>query len=358
MIEDLKFQQSQLAFKEQISLLEEIKSRQIELEKLQKSQFAQEKKMLRDQAQTNQMSARKENNSNENFDDKNLLETQRSEKKSARLLVNKFDQITLKMQERAKQREMLKKEREEKRKKVEQEKFELLKTQQEEKIKIEEEEKKKKADELREKKRIQKILEEKKNLEIQKEKEMNQKADDFYKKYLLRYYCMNGFKKLIEEKNQKNDKAIQHFNIGISKVIFFEWKTLIKAQVIVKQRKADEFYKKLLKKHAYFDGIKRFKQSMQIGSAKANRFYNFNLKLKLYKRWLVYVKEEKNKKHSYEILVLEHSLLRIKSKYFKIWKEYPNEAKKERAREKRLGELRNKVKQLIPDYDAPGNSLI
>ena len=46
----MKFQQSQVAFKEQIALLEQIKTKQLELEKMQKLQYKQEKKLLMQQA--------------------------------------------------------------------------------------------------------------------------------------------------------------------------------------------------------------------------------------------------------------------------------------------------------------------
>ena len=46
----MKFQQSQVAFKEQIALLEQIKTKQLELEKMQKLQYKQEKKLLMQKA--------------------------------------------------------------------------------------------------------------------------------------------------------------------------------------------------------------------------------------------------------------------------------------------------------------------
>ena len=51
LIEDMKYQQSQIAFKEQIALLEQIKAKQLELESMQKSQYKQEKELLRKKAE-------------------------------------------------------------------------------------------------------------------------------------------------------------------------------------------------------------------------------------------------------------------------------------------------------------------
>jgi hypothetical protein len=85
------------------------------------------------------------------------------------------------MEERAKLREQMKREREEKRKKLETEKLEQLRVQQEEKLKVEEEERRKKNEELRIKRDMQRKLEEKRNSEKIKEQESLTKADAFYK---------------------------------------------------------------------------------------------------------------------------------------------------------------------------------
>lgn len=165
LIEDLKYEQSQVAFKEQIALLEEIKAKQLELEKMQKIQYKQEKKLLRKQAEIQRNTSKKETEENSNSKEMEssgswTLEDEES-KTTSRTQVNsnlnssrtnlaengankKWDQFNKNMLERAKQREILKKEREEKRRKIEMEKLEQLKAQQEEKLKVEEEERKKK----------------------------------------------------------------------------------------------------------------------------------------------------------------------------------------------------------------------
>lgn len=174
-----------------------------------------------------------------------------------------------------------------------------------------------------------------------------------FRKYLLRFYGMNGFKKIIAQRNIKIELAERYYSIKVFREYFTEWRLNIRAELSVRERKADEFYERLLLKHAYFNGIKRFKQHMQIGLAKAARFYKFNIKLKLFKVWCVYKRNEKEKFRAYELMIVEHNILRIKINYFKIWKEYPAEMKRQKEKQKRLDELRSKVKQLIPDYENP-----
>lgn len=149
----MKYQQSQIAFKEQIALLEQIKAKQLELESMQKSQYKQEKELLRKKAeilriQQNQSSSKRpstvsladNNNSNSEVeknetvdltttrtDERNetsQLDTNRSKATSDGRKINQF---VINMEERAKMREQMKREREEKRKKQEMEKLELLK---------------------------------------------------------------------------------------------------------------------------------------------------------------------------------------------------------------------------------------
>jgi hypothetical protein len=154
-IEDMKFQQSQAAFKEQIALLEQIKNKQLELEKMQKIQYKQEKKLLIQQ--TNMKRLEKNNkkmviNKVEDLDqvpeeadlNLDLSEDEENSKKETTSKMNstrkaqisssrlnntnlKLDDFNKNMIERAKQRELMKKEREEKRKKHEMERLELLK---------------------------------------------------------------------------------------------------------------------------------------------------------------------------------------------------------------------------------------
>lgn len=144
--------------------MEQIKSKQLELEKMQKSQYKQEKELLRKKAEIMRMqhsakgSARNETprdtiktegNSNDQFDqsisengDLNNVTTTNRSTASARPSSaletpsnategsqsgRKFDQFVKNMEERAKMRETLKRQREEKRKKQEMEKLELMK---------------------------------------------------------------------------------------------------------------------------------------------------------------------------------------------------------------------------------------
>jgi hypothetical protein len=392
----LKFQQNQAAFKEQIALLEQIKAKQLDLERMQKLQYAQEKKLLRQKASlkklekckkptTEETSAEKEPKeddtlssesisldddsseekkqpvSNRSNDEKPPQNTTRSADESTsrgtvsaaqNTPVNPTHNKFLKnMEERSKLREQMKREREEKKRQAEMQRLELIKAQQEEKLRIEEEEKRKKNEELREKRKAQQLIEDKRKLEKSKEQEAISKADQFYKRHLLRYYGLNGLKRLVEIRDEKMQIAEKHYSLVIFKKLFKPWRSITRAELSVLEIKADNFYAKFLLKNYFYNGIKLFKQHAQIEAAKATRFYRFRIKIKLFSAWQVYTAHEKKKFASHESLVREHNLHRIRTTYFLIWKQFPAEARRLRARQKRIDELRNKVKAIIPDYD-------
>lgn len=363
----MKFKQNQVAFKEQIALLEQIKAKQLELEKMQKQQYQQEKKLLRQKANAKTKPLTKEAETSK-VETEIEVETEREQEKEISLLNDqsmtnltnrtvttgrKQDQFTKNMEERAKQREQMRKEREEKKRIQELEKLKMLQAQQEEKLRLEEEERRKKQEELKEKLKKQKELDDKRNTEKQREQANNLKADLFYKKYLMRYYCLTGFKKLIELRDYKMNKATEHYNHKLFGKIIYQWKLSVFIDLNRRYEKADDFNNKRIVKNCFKFGLKQFKQCIQIETAKANRFYRYKIKAKLFEAWKLYKDNEKEKAISYEILIAEHNLNRIRVKYFKIWKDFPNENRRLKEKQKRLDELRSKVRQMIPDFEAP-----
>ena len=264
----------------------------------------------------------------------------------------KGDVFNKNMEERAKVREATRKEREEKRKKMELERLELLKAQQDEKLKVEEEERRKKNEELKAKRNAQRLLDEKRNAEKLKEQESQTKADAFYRKYLLRYYGMNGFKKIIELKRNNLNTAHKHYSLVLFRKVIDAWRFNIRIDLVKRQQLADSFNRRLLLKN-YLNNFKKYKQCAQIASAKATRFYKYQIKLKLFEAWKFYRVKEKRAACEHERVIKEHNELRMRRTYFLIWKQFPAEIKRFRLRQKRIDDLRSKVREMIPDYETP-----
>ena len=165
---------------------------------------------------------------------------------------------------------------------------------------------------------------------------------------------MNGFKKLIELKQTHLNLAIRHHSLIVFRKAIDKWRDAIQIDLVKRQKKADEFNRKLLLK-TYLNKFKMHKQCAQIASAKATRFYKYQIKLKLFEAWKFYRVKEKRVAIEHEHLINEHNSERIRKKYFLIWKEFPSEMKRFKSRQKRIDELRSKVREMIPDYETPAS---
>ncbi len=371
LIEDLKYQQSQTVFKEQIALLEQIKQKQEELERMQKAQYNQEKKLLAEMANAKNKEVKFKKNESEkivetndnNFDEEEEADqtaitetTFNNNNQTSFTNSSKTPRFLKSMEERAKQREKLRIEREERKRQQENEKLKEMQAKHEEKLRIEEEERRKKNEELKEKRKIEQDLKNKRDMEKRREQELNDKADAYYKKYLMRHYCLNGFRRLMEIREQQTEIAEQHYKLCLYNKSINAWRFIIMEQVRIKNQIADIFYRKYLVRHYFIFGWKNFKMSVRFEEAKASRFYKYNLKMKIFNTIKTYTAKEKLKYKEYDTWIDNYSDEKIKIKYFKKWKEFPIEMKKLEEREKRLNEMRKRVQQIIPDFN--GNSSI
>jgi len=75
-----------------------------------------------------------------------------------------------------------------------------------------------------------------------------------------------------------------------------------------------------------------------------------------FKIWQDYTQTEIIRLWRLDDLAKEHNNKRIFKNVFIIWRQYPTERRKEREREKRLAEMRSKVKDLLPDYRGTDSS--
>ncbi len=254
------------------------------------------------------------------------------------------------MEERAQKRDQLRKEREDRKFK---EDLEKLKENEEKEVKkrlIEEEKRRKQNEELKEKRRQERELKLKRDMERECEKLNEQKADFFYRKYLLRHYCLNGLKKIILLRNMKMDLAVQAYQTRLLKTSINMWSSTTKTITNKKKHRADKFYGNYLLRHYFVNGMKMLKTCVHLEVSKANRFYMFHLKMKLFKNWVVYKNNEMTKFDEYDTWLGSYATNKLKSKYLRIWKIYPSGMKALREREKRLNSLRNKVQQFLPDF--------
>jgi len=174
--------------------------------------------------------------------------------------------------------------------------------------------------------------------------------------HLVRYYGMNGFKKLVRQRQDKMRLAEFKYSGRVLGRILTCWRDHTRLVVDLKEDIAEDFNNRRILKN-YFNALKNSKKAAQIACAKATRFYKYQIKKKLYDAIKAYTEAELARKDSVEIMIKEHNEKRVVSRYFKVWRDFPGEMKRDREKQKRLEDLRRKVKEMIPDYGSPEESL-
>lgn len=160
---------------------------------------------------------------------------------------------------------------------------------------------------------------------------------------------MNGLKKLMEQHRFKMTTAQQFYANKMTALVVASWRVHTVRVTSLKLEIADDFNRKRMLK-IYFKNLTLVKKTAQIAAAKAARHYRQQLKVKLFAVMRVYTTNERMKAERDEVLVLEHNEQRIMSKYLKEWRQFPAEQKRLREKQKRIEDLRSKVRKMIPDY--------
>lgn len=166
---------------------------------------------------------------------------------------------------------------------------------------------------------------------------------------------MNGLKQLMHQRVIKIHQAETKYAKTILSKVTNAWRFHTLQVVTLKQEIADDFnHNRLLR--TYFKSLKNSKQAAQISAAKATRHYKYRLKAKLFEAIRNYTTNEIWRGQENEVALKDHNDKRIVSMCFRMWKMFPAEMKRERERQKRLEDLRSKVREMIPDYDGMSGS--
>lgn len=129
-----------------------------------------------------------------------------------------------------------------------------------------------------------------------------------------------------------------------------QWKDNVKEIQVEKEKMADNMFQYLLIKRC-FRNWTLVKNHVEILEGRAKRYFNRNLKNKIFVTWREWAKQEKIDNVEKDRRAREHCVWSLKSKYFHKWKRHPEELKKEKEREKRRKEMRLTVAALLPDYE-------
>lgn len=171
----------------------------------------------------------------------------------------------------------------------------------------------------------------------------------------MRYYGFNPLKKLVSIRHQQTQGAEEHYNYIIVQRTFNVWHETVRRDIEIKTTRALEFHKHSLY-HRYFTSWQRYKHQTEIAEERAEKHYESRLIINTFKLWQDYAQTEIIHFWRLDDLAKEHNTKRILKNALVIWRQYPAERRKEREREKRLVEMRLKVKDLIPDYQGTESS--
>ncbi|CAC5393174.1 unnamed protein product [Mytilus coruscus] len=263
----------------------------------------------------------------------------------------KYLQTLKNMDERAAERTRLKAERDEKRRQAEEEKLKQLEAEEELRRKELEEDKRARAEAYREKKRLDKQKEMEKQQRDEKVRQLNAKADEHYIRSIMKYRGLVPFKKLADMAKKNEFTAIAHHKSLIKRHVFSAWYDYVQYIKAQKEKLADNMYKYLIVKRS-FNNWRNFKHHTIILEGRARRYYERNLKNKIFSVWSDWACQEVLDFINKDQKAREYYIWKLKQKSFDAIRTFPEEEKKEKERVKRISEMRQKVAALLPDFSA------
>ncbi|KOC69035.1 Coiled-coil domain-containing protein KIAA1407 [Habropoda laboriosa] len=222
----------------------------------------------------------------------------------------------------------------------------------EEAARMEEEQKKRRLQQeaLAEVRRLRKEQERKRQCETEMFQRLNNLADEFYRKYLLRRYIMEPFAMLLEEKKYNMKKAEDHYREKLTRKIFATWRNETEIRCKTRVEIAESFCNGNLTTRM-FKEWRQMAKEVNLKHQVAMDFHDMKVLDKYFKRWRITTLELKAKSEEERKLADGIYENKLKARYFGLWKKYLVIAEDIKESEKRKDELRQLVQKVIPDFD-------
>ncbi|XP_046739132.1 trichohyalin [Diprion similis] len=253
----------------------------------------------------------------------------------------------IRMEARAEaRRERVKRAQEEREKKME----EKRKKEESERRAEDEERKRLQLEAQKEARRLREEQEQRRAREAERTKHLNQIADDFRRKYLLRRYMMEPFFRLIDTKYNYIKIADDHYHGSLLRRTLGIWLKETHERISVKMDLASAVYNRNILWYAFRDW-RDFARSEAKKMQVATDFHAMRLQEKCLRVWNAKTVESKIQTLNDEQLAREHYRKRLRAKYFAKWKDYPTIARDIKEKEKRKDKWRELVQRVIPDFD-------
>ncbi|CAL8070336.1 unnamed protein product [Calicophoron daubneyi] len=256
------------------------------------------------------------------------------------------------MEEQAIERARVRAEREERRRLLEEKKreeqarqleMEMLRIKNERKAELAAQRAKKKEEDERKKKQ---------ELRMNELKKLNEKATNHCEHRCLFSYGWLPWQRYVQSRRSRMQLAAEHDRKRIQRIAFENWRKSIV-----------EFQAKITKLFQHVsDGIlvRRTFDHLRLACEQTRRvedecavWYNCRLLHRVLVNWADCVTEQKMLRWRMEDMAKDHRASTLTKKCFQAWKTYPTLRRKQRERERRLENLRGRLRDIVPDFSPP-----
>ncbi|XP_075398623.1 coiled-coil domain-containing protein 191 [Tenrec ecaudatus] len=253
------------------------------------------------------------------------------------------------MEERAIQRAERRRILAEKKRKQEEEKLARFQAQEEERQKREAEEKEAQLERKREEKRLKAMKEREKQKRIARNQQLEARAKVHYERTVLRKRGLEPWKRLRTQSELNIQVATEHYSLAVQRKYLLAWFQCIQDSRAEKAAQADRLYAQILLRR----GIHSWQQYLADLKEEARARYVHLLQKKMLKAWLTVAREATTESQSKCAMALQHRDRRISRTTFQTWKQATRAMQEERLKELRREQLRRKVAEILPDFQAP-----
>ncbi|XP_008558457.1 coiled-coil domain-containing protein 191 [Microplitis demolitor] len=186
-------------------------------------------------------------------------------------------------------------------------------------------------------------------LNIEKLKHDMQRADDFYRKYLLRRFIMRPLIYFIQSVRNDMIKAKIHYHKSILRKVFLKWKTETEREIEIKTEVYVDIYHRNLTWRIFENWLKLTRDNKNKYKI-AVEHYNNRLKKHYYDKWLAYTLSMKIIDNNNQQVAINFYNEKVKYNYFNMWKKYLRVLDKVEESDKQKNKLRQLVQSVIPDF--------
>lgn len=191
-----------------------------------------------------------------------------------------------------------------------------------------------------------------KELEKQKRIKRNQEleavAKDHYEKILLKKKGLEPWKKLRMQSKQNTEIAEEHHSLALQRKCLLSWFQCSQESLAMKTAKADQFYSQLLCRKVFQSWL----QYINDLEKEVRKLFTHLLLKKVFRAWLTLVRELRIESQRKLETAGEHCDRKILSATLQTWKAFVKLSKEERVKEERRDQLRRKVTEILPDFQA------